>query len=131
MGSNGRIALVTGAGSGIGRAVSLTLQSAGYSVALEGRRAGELERTADLAAPAGGEMLVAPTDVGDPESVRGLFATIRKTFGRLDVLVNNAGIGAPGIPMEGLNFEQWSAPLETNVQFITVMATQMPFIGRG
>lgn len=138
MGSNGRIALVTGAGSGIGRAVSLTLQSAGYSVALAGRRVGELGRTADLAAPAGGEMLVAPTDVGDPESVRALFATIRKTFGRLDVLVNNAGIGAPGIPMEDLNFEQWSAVLNVNLtgaflcaqEAIRIMKEQLPRGGR-
>src|ERR1700688_3023226 len=105
----GKSALVTGAGSGIGRAAALALQSAGYSVALAGRRAVELERTAALANPSGGKMLAVPTDVSSPDSVRVLFAGIRETFGRLDVLFNNAGANAPGIPMEDLTYEQWSA----------------------
>src|SRR5580658_2225892 len=96
--ADSRIALVTGAGSGIGRAVSLALQGAGYSVVLAGRRAAELERTAGMAAPGGGEMLAVPADVGDPEAVRVLFARVREAFGRLDVLFNNAGISAPGKP---------------------------------
>jgi len=99
MTTNGKIALVTGAGSGIGRAASLTLQSAGYSVVLAGRRAAELERTAALASPAGGKMLAVPTDVSKTDSVRHLFALTRQAFGRLDVLFNNAGTNVPSIPM--------------------------------
>src|SRR5690242_5716999 len=99
-----RIALVTGAGSGIGRAASLSLQAAGYSVVLAGRRAAALEETASLAAPGGGRMLPVPTDVRQPDSIRALFAAAREAFGRLDVLFNNAGIGAPAIPMEDLTF---------------------------
>src|SRR6267154_2035128 len=87
---NGKIALVTGAGSGIGRAAALALQSAGYSVALAGRRAVELERTADRATASGGKMLPVPTDVGNPQSVLELFDKVREEFGRLDVLFNNA-----------------------------------------
>ncbi|HEV3084028.1 MAG TPA: SDR family oxidoreductase, partial [Gemmataceae bacterium] len=100
---------MTGAGSGIGRAVALALHSAGYSVALAGRRAAELERTVELAKPSGGNMLAVPTDVSKPESVRTLFAGVKEAFGRLDVLFNNAGANAPGVPMEDLTYEQWSA----------------------
>src|SRR5579859_7611306 len=103
--TNGKTAIVTGAGSGIGRAVALALQSVGYSVALAGRRAAELERTAELAS--GGKMLAIPTDISRPDAVRELFATVKDTFGRLDVLFNNAGSNAPGIPMEDLTYEQW------------------------
>src|SRR5437016_2011513 len=102
MASNGRIGLVTGAGSGIGRAVSLALQEAGYSVVLAGRRAAELEKTAASAATSGGEMLPVPADVSQPDSVRALFAKARDAFGRLDVLFNNAGSGGPPIPFEDL-----------------------------
>src|SRR6516165_539808 len=91
-----RIALVTGAGSGIGRAVSLALQSAGYSVVLAGRRVAELDQTAAMAQPGGGKLLPVPTDNSRPESVKALFAKTKELFGRLDVLFNNAGIGAPG-----------------------------------
>ena len=107
-----RIALVTGAGSGIGRAVSLALQSDGYSVVLAGRRAAELERTAAMAAPSGGKFIAVPTDVAKPEGVRALFAAAREAFGRLDVLFNNAGIGAPAVPMEDLTYEQWNAVVQ-------------------
>ena len=98
MSDQGKIALVTGAGSGIGRAVSLALGSAGYSLVLAGRRAEALERTAASAAVPGGRILCVPTDVTDPAAVRALFATTREAFGRLDVLFNNAGANAPAIP---------------------------------
>src|ERR1017187_8979366 len=110
-----RIALVTGAGSGIGRAVSVALQGAGYSVVLAGRRVAELEGTAAMARAGGGEMLAVPTDVGNPEAVKALFARVKEAFGRLDLLFNNAGMGAPGIPMEHLSYEQWSAVVSVNL----------------
>src|ERR1035441_5158005 len=100
MSDNGKIALVTGAGSGIGRAVSLALQSAGYSVVLAGRRAEALARTGAAPASPGGRMLPVPTDVTDPDSVSALFAKTRDTFGRLDVLFNNAGAGTQPISRE-------------------------------
>src|SRR5438874_2230948 len=106
---NGKIALVTGAGSGVGRAAARALQSAGYSVVLAGRRALELDKTAALATASGGKMLAVPTDVGAPESVRALFTRTKEVFGRLDVLFNNAGRNAPGIPIEDLTYEHWSA----------------------
>src|ERR1700678_989601 len=102
MSDNGKFALVTGAGSGIGRAAALALQAAGYSVALAGRRVTELDATAASGNPQGGRMLAIPTDVGKPESVDALFASIKDAFGRLDLLFNNAGMGAPAIPMEEL-----------------------------
>ena len=133
-----RYALVTGAGSGIGRAVSLALQGAGYSVALAGRRAAELERTSALASPTGGAMLPVPTDVGDPKAVRALFARVKAEFGRLDLLFNNAGAGAPGIPMEDLTYEQWSTVVAVNLtgaflcaqEAIRLMKAQNPRGGR-
>jgi NAD(P)-dependent dehydrogenase (short-subunit alcohol dehydrogenase family) len=135
---SGKIALVTGAGSGIGRAVSLALQGAGYSVVLAGRRREGLEVTAAMAAPAGGAMLAAPTDVSEPASVKALFAITKETFGRLDVLFNNAGRGAPAIPMEDLTFEQWNAVVGANLtgaflcaqEAIRLMKAQQPQGGR-
>jgi NAD(P)-dependent dehydrogenase (short-subunit alcohol dehydrogenase family) len=130
---NARVAVVTGAGSGIGRAASLALHAAGYRVVLAGRRVAQLEQTA-----LGTGMLVVPTDVGDPASVRALFAKIEETFGRLDVLFNNAGIGAPGIPMEELTYDQWNAVVQVNLtgaflcaqQAIRMMKAQQPRGGR-
>ncbi len=110
-----KIALVTGAGSGIGRAVALSLQSAGYFVAAAGRRVAELGRTAALAPSGAGRIVPIPTDVGNPDSVRALFAEIRRMFGRLDVLFNNAGVSAPGVPFEDISFEQWSAVVNVNL----------------
>src|ERR1039458_6796092 len=112
---NNKIALVTGAGSGIGRAVSLTLQRAGYSVVLAGRREVELQHTAELAGPNGGRMLAIPTDVSQPGPVRALFAATKENFGRLDLLFNNAGMGTPAIPMEDLTYEQWIAVVGVNL----------------
>ena len=138
MEANTRIAVVTGAGSGIGRAAALALQGAGYSVALAGRREKELEKTAALASPTGGRMLVVPTDVGNPEAVRALFHAVEQNFGRLDLLFNNAGIGAPAVPMEDLSYEQWSAVVAANLtgaflcaqQAIRIMKAQDPRGGR-
>src|ERR1044071_4623205 len=98
MADNGRIALVTGAGSGIGRASALALHAAGYSVALAGRRVAELEKTAGMAGGGDGRLLPVAADVSKPESVNALFAKVKTEFGRLDVLFNNAGLNAPGIP---------------------------------
>lgn len=138
MSSNGRIALVTGAGSGIGRAASLALHAAGYSVVLAGRRGAELDRTAALAEADGGRTLPVAADVSDPAAVRALFARARETFGRLDVLFNNAGIGAPAIAMEDLTFAQWSAVVGVNLtgaflcaqEAIRMMKAQHPRGGR-
>src|SRR5260370_4407700 len=99
MATNGKIALVTGAGSGIGRASALALQSAGYSVALAGRRAVELERTAERAGSAGGKMLAVPADVSKPQSVLDLFHPVRDAFARLDCLFHNARPNVPPAPM--------------------------------
>jgi NAD(P)-dependent dehydrogenase (short-subunit alcohol dehydrogenase family) len=133
-----KIALVTGAGSGVGRAVSLALQSAGYSVVLAGRRAAKLEETAAMAKPSGGKVLAVPTDVSNPESVRALFAAIKEKFGRLDVLFNNAGQNAPGIPIEELSYEKWCSVVGANLtgvflcaqEAIRMMKQQQPRGGR-
>jgi NAD(P)-dependent dehydrogenase (short-subunit alcohol dehydrogenase family) len=115
MGPNGKVAVVTGAGSGIGRAVALALLGEEYSVALAGRRREALERTAAEAGPAAGRALVAPADVSDPASVRALFATTQGTLGRLDLLFNNAGTGAPAVPLEELTVEQWRRVIDVNL----------------
>jgi NAD(P)-dependent dehydrogenase (short-subunit alcohol dehydrogenase family) len=110
-----KIALVTGAGSGIGRAVSLGLHNAGYTVVLAGRRAEGLEKTASLASGEERRILGIPTDVSKPESVSALFAEIQNKFGRLDLLFNNAGINVPGVPMEDLTIEQWNSVVAVNL----------------
>jgi NAD(P)-dependent dehydrogenase (short-subunit alcohol dehydrogenase family) len=109
-----KIAMVTGAGTGIGKAVSLALLRSGYAVVLAGRRRELLEGTANEAA-AGSETLVMPTDVSDPTSVKALFARTQETFGRLDLLFNNAGVGAPPVPPDELSFEKWKAAVDINL----------------
>ena len=115
MASHNKTALVTGAGTGVGRAVALALLKDGYRVALAGRRQEMLEQTASQAGPAGKNALVVPTDVGKPGEVQALFANIRETFGRLDVLFNNAGGNAPGVPFEDLPFEKWQSVVDVNL----------------
>jgi NAD(P)-dependent dehydrogenase (short-subunit alcohol dehydrogenase family) len=134
----GRIAIVTGAGSGIGRAVSLALNADGYSVVLVGRRATELEKTAAQGKQAGAGMLVIPTDVSKPVEVKSMFSKTVETFGRLDLLFNNAGTGAPAVPMEDLSFEQWTGVVNVNLtgaflcaqEAIRIMKRQEPRGGR-
>jgi NAD(P)-dependent dehydrogenase (short-subunit alcohol dehydrogenase family) len=106
------VALVTGAGSGIGRASAVALAGAGFTVALAGRRREPLE---EAAADAGGGAVAIVCDVRDPESVAALFAEVEERFGRLDVLFNNAGVGAPPVPLEELTLDQWNAVVETNL----------------
>jgi NAD(P)-dependent dehydrogenase (short-subunit alcohol dehydrogenase family) len=138
MASNGRVALVTGAGSGIGRAVSIALQAAGYSVVLAGRRAAELDRTAASAVADGGKFLAVPTDVTKQESVKALFAHVGDVFGRLDVLFNNAGTSGRAIPLEDLTLEQWNKVVAVNLtgaflcaqEAIKLMKAQQPRGGR-
>jgi len=115
MGPFDKVAILTGAGTGIGRQVALALLGEGYSVALAGRRAGPLEETVTAAGAAGPRALAVPTDVSDPASVRALFAKTKEAFGRLDLLFNNAGINAPGIPLEDLSYEQWTAVVDVNL----------------
>jgi len=115
MTTNDKIALVTGAGSGIGRATALALLREDYSVVLTGRRSETLQQTVSEAGSAGARTLVVAADVSDPESVRGLFEKTRETFGRLDLLFNNAGISAPAIPLEELTVEQWRQVVDVNL----------------
>jgi len=107
-----RYAVVTGAGSGVGRAVATALLQNGYSVALAGRRREALEETASLA---GGQSLVVPTDVSKPDDVSALFEKVKSEFGRLDVLFNNAGTGSPATNFGDVTFEQWSAVIDVNI----------------
>jgi NAD(P)-dependent dehydrogenase (short-subunit alcohol dehydrogenase family) len=138
MAASGKVATVTGAGSGIGRAVALALMREGYAVTLAGRRKEALEAVAAEGKPSGARALVVPTDVGDPASVRALFARTKDAFGRLDVLFNNAGIGAPAIPLEDLTYEQWKAVVDTNLtgaflctqEAFKIMKSQEPRGGR-
>ena len=108
-----KVAIVTGAGSGIGKACALTLAQEGYAVVLAGRRMGTLEQTAAEAGPSGVPVLLVKTDVTDPVSVRNLFARTRERFGRLDLLFNNAGILATPVPLEELKFEEWTGVIDT------------------
>ncbi|WP_315719447.1 MULTISPECIES: SDR family oxidoreductase [unclassified Bradyrhizobium] len=108
-----KIALVTGAGTGVGRATSLALMNAGFTVVLAGRRKEMLEETAKLG-PAGMSLPVS-ADMMDPASIAALFDTVKSTYGRLDVLFNNAGMGAPPVPFEDLTMEQWQSVVATNL----------------
>jgi NAD(P)-dependent dehydrogenase (short-subunit alcohol dehydrogenase family) len=115
MHSHHKVAIVTGAGTGIGKAVAIAFLQEGYRVALAGRRGALLEEAAAEAGATGERALTVPTDVRDPASVRALFAQTREAFGRLDVLFNNAGTSAPGIPLEDLSYAQWQAVVDTNL----------------
>ncbi len=136
--SHTRSAIITGAGSGIGRAVALAMQADGYNVALAGRRAEELDITAAQAAEGGGRMLALPTDVTDDDQVARLFTRTVEEFGRLDVLFNNAGRGAPLVPMEELTPQQWRGVVDLNLtacfvcaqHAIRIMKAQDPKGGR-
>ena len=138
MSSNGKVAIVTGAGSGIGKATAAALLQEGYSVVLAGRRAAALEQTVKDAGPAASRALAVPTDVSDPLSVRALFAKTKEKFGRLDLLFNNAGQNAPGIPLEELTFEQWKSVVDANLtgaflctqEAFRLMKSQTPRGGR-
>ncbi|MEC9345681.1 MAG: SDR family oxidoreductase [Pseudomonadota bacterium] len=133
-----KVAFVTGAGSGIGRAAALALAAAGWSVTVTGRRAEALSETVGLAGDAGARMLAQPCDIGDPEAVRAAFDATVAAFGRLDLLFNNAGSGTPPVPMEELTPEQWRRTVDTNLngafwctqQAMRIMKAQTPKGGR-
>ena len=114
MSTHNKVAIVTGAGSGIGKAVALAFLKDGYRVALAGRRKDALDQTASESG-AGARALAVPTDVANPDSVKALFARTKQTFGRLDVIFNNAGVSAPGVPIEDLTFEQWKNVVDINL----------------
>jgi len=115
MSPDNKVAIITGASSGIGEAVSIAFLKEGWRVALAGRRKELLEQAVKKSGVADSRALVVPTDVGDPEQCRALFARTKQAFGRLDLLFNNAGIGAPGVPLEDLTWEQWKAVVDTNL----------------
>ncbi|TWT10135.1 SDR family oxidoreductase [Reyranella sp. CPCC 100927] len=110
-----RIALITGAGTGVGKAAALALAKEDYSLVLTGRRKEPLEEVAAAAQASGAKTLVIPADVGDPAQVKALFAKTKEAFGRLDLLFNNAGMGAPAVPMDQLPVEQWKAVVDVNL----------------
>lgn len=131
-----RVALVTGAGTGIGRAVAIALAEAGYTAVLAGRREAPLRETATMLGAA--EHLVVPTDVADPASVAALFEAVRAAYGRIDLLFNNAGVGAPPVHFEDLSFEDWRRVVDVNLNgaflcaqaAIRLMQSQTPCGGR-
>jgi len=138
MPASAKIALVTGAGTGVGRAVAIALAKAGYSLVLAGRRKDPLDQVAGEINAVGAQALVAPSDVSNRDSVLTLFAAVRSSFGRLDLLFNNAGIGAPPVPLEDLPFESWQNVVATNLtgmflctqEAIKIMKAQNPRGGR-
>src|SRR6516165_10105876 len=121
-----KIAIVTGAGTGVGRAAALALMKAGYVVALAGRRADKLQEVAAEGVAAQGKSLAVETDIADPASIKALFAKVMAAHGRLDLLFNNAGIGAPAMPLEDLPLERWRAVVDTNLTG-TFLCTQEAF----
>ena len=137
MAAHNKVAIVTGAGTGIGKAVALALLKDGYRVALAGRRKEPLDEVVKESG-AGARALAIPTDVADPASVKALFAQTKQAFGRLDVLFNNAGVGAPGIPLEDLTYEQWKSVVDINLtgpflctqEAFKIMKSQDPRGGR-
>jgi NAD(P)-dependent dehydrogenase (short-subunit alcohol dehydrogenase family) len=138
MSSFDKVAIVTGAGTGIGKCVALALLQEGYAVALAGRRQAPLEATCKEAGAAASRALVAPTEIADPASVKALFAQTTAAFGRLDLLFNNAGTSAPPIPLEDLSYEQWRTVVDVNLtgaflctqEAFKIMKTQTPMGGR-
>ena len=133
-----KVALVTGAGSGIGRASALALQKDGFHVVLAGRRADELAKTASMAVSGGGRMLAVPTDLAKIDQIQALFAKTKAEFGRLDVVFNNAGMGAPPVSMEDLPVDTWKQVVDLNLtacfvcaqESIKIMKAQSPMGGR-
>ncbi len=138
MAASTKVALVTGAGTGVGKAVALAMAKAGYAVVLAGRRAELLDEVAREAKALSANSLAVPTDVADPAAVKALFAKTKATFGRLDVLFNNAGIGAPPVPLEDLPLETWKNVVDINLtgmfvctqEAIKIMKAQEPRGGR-
>jgi NAD(P)-dependent dehydrogenase (short-subunit alcohol dehydrogenase family) len=138
MSATKKVAIVTGAGSGIGKASALALLREGWHVSLAGRRKERLEQVMTEAGAASGRAIVVPTNVADAAAIRALFSRTKEVFGRLDLLFNNAGIGAPGVPLEDLTFEQWKAVVDTNLtgsflctqEAIKIMKAQDPRGGR-
>ncbi|MCL4149646.1 UNVERIFIED_CONTAM: hypothetical protein GTU68_021191 [Idotea baltica] len=134
-----KIALITGAGSGIGKAAAIALAETGFAIVLAGRKKETLEVTAaEIATNSASTTLIAPTDVQDPESVRALLALVRETFGRLDVLFNNAGVNIPAIPLDEITYNQWRMVMDINLtgtflctqEAFKLMKTQVPQGGR-
>jgi len=133
-----KVAVITGAGTGIGKAVALALMREGYAAVLAGRRKDKLDEAAAEGSSTGVKSLVVPTDVSEPQSIKSLFAKTKETFGRLDVLFNNAGIGAPAVPLEELPYETWQKVVATNLtgmflctqEAIKIMKAQDPRGGR-
>jgi len=133
-----RIALVTGAGSGVGKATAMALLAAGWRVALVGRRPEPLQEVAHASGVAADRYLVVPGDVSDEKSVQAMFAKVVSHFGRLDLLFNNAGVNAPGVPLEDLSLEQWTNVVDINLtgmflcirEAFRVMKAQSPRGGR-
>src|SRR6201989_1209721 len=133
-----KVALVTGAGTGIGKAVALALMNEGYAAVLAGRRKDKLEETASEGKATGAKSLVVPTDVSDPTSIKALFAKTKETYGRLDLLFNNAGIGAPAMPIEDIPLDKWKAVVDNTLtgmflctqEAIRMMKAQTPRGGR-